>query len=194
VDSELEGSAQGIRAVKISLVALGVTALLQVGVVAISGSVALLADTVHNFSDALTAVPLWIAFVLSRRAASRRYTYGYGRMEDLAGLFVVTMIALSAVIAGWEAIDRLLHPAPAGVLRVVMTVVVMTVVVMTAVPMTDELVVRVVVADRGVLVVFGHVSLRRRCCRELWRGRHCGSGGGRGPRVRRVRRCGWRRR
>ena len=112
VDSALEASAQGIRAVKISLVALGVTAILQLIVVAISGSVALLADTIHNFSDALTAVPLWIAFVLSRRAASRRYTYGYGRMEDLAGLFVVAMIALSAVIAGWEAINRLIHPSP----------------------------------------------------------------------------------
>jgi cation diffusion facilitator family transporter len=112
VDSALEGSAQGIRAVKISLVALGITALLQLLVVAVSGSVALLADTIHNFSDALTAVPLWIAFVLSRRAASRRYTYGYGRVEDLAGLFVVAMIALSAVIAGWEAIARLIHPAP----------------------------------------------------------------------------------
>ena len=99
----LEASTQGIRAVKISLVALGVTALLQVVVVAISGSVALLADTIHNFSDALTAVPLWIAFVLSRRAASRRYTYGFGRVEDLAGLFIVAMIALSAVLAGWEA-------------------------------------------------------------------------------------------
>ena len=112
VDSALEGSSQGIRAVKISLVALGVTALLQVLVVMISGSVALLADTIHNFSDALTAVPLWIAFVLSRRVASRRYTYGLGRAEDLAGLFVVAMIALSAVIAGWEAIDRLLNPSP----------------------------------------------------------------------------------
>ncbi|WP_447151496.1 cation diffusion facilitator family transporter [Nakamurella sp. GG22] len=112
VDSELEGSAHGIRAVKISLVALGVTAMLQLAVVAISGSVALLADTVHNFSDALTAIPLWIAFALTRRRASRRYTYGYGRAEDLAGLFIVAMIALSAVIAGWEAIRRLIDPAP----------------------------------------------------------------------------------
>ena len=112
VDSELEGSAHGIRAVKISLVALGITAVLQLAVVAVSGSVALLADTVHNFSDALTAIPLWIAFALSRRAASRRYTYGYGRAEDLAGLFIVAMIALSAVIAGWEAIRRLINPAP----------------------------------------------------------------------------------
>ena len=112
VDSALEASARGIRAVKISLVALAITALLQGLVVSISGSVALLADTIHNFSDALTAVPLWIAFVLSRRAATRRYTYGYGRMEDLAGLFVIAMIALSAVIAGWVAVDRLIHPSP----------------------------------------------------------------------------------
>lgn len=112
VDDELEGSAQGIRAVKISLLVLGATALLQGLIVLGSGSVALLADTVHNVSDALTAVPLWIAFALSRRAASGRYTYGYGRAEDLAGLFVVAMIAISAVVTGWQAIDRLLHPQP----------------------------------------------------------------------------------
>jgi Co/Zn/Cd efflux system component len=79
LDSVLEASAEGIRAVKISLVALGVTAVMQLVVVLITGSVALLADTIHNFSDALTAIPLWIAFVLSRRTANRRYTYGYGR-------------------------------------------------------------------------------------------------------------------
>ena len=112
VDSALEGSSQGIRAVKISLIVLGVTALLQLLVVAASGSVALLADSVHNVADALTAVPLWIAFVLSRRAASQRYTYGFGRVEDLAGLFVIAMIALSAVVAGWEAISRLVNPTP----------------------------------------------------------------------------------
>ena len=112
VDSALESSAEGIRALKISLVALGITALLQGVVVAISGSAALLADTIHNFSDALTAVPLWIAFVLGRRAATRSYTYGYGRAEDLAGVFVVAMIALSAVVAGYESIHRLVDPKP----------------------------------------------------------------------------------
>jgi hypothetical protein len=114
MDRALESSTRGVRAVKISLVGLGVTAVLQLLVVSISGSVALLADTVHNFSDALTAVPLGIAFVIGRRAATRRYTYGYGRAEDLAGLFVIAMIALSAVIAGWEAIDRLLNPTPSA--------------------------------------------------------------------------------
>ncbi|GAB3301751.1 cation diffusion facilitator family transporter [Geodermatophilus aquaeductus] len=112
VDPALESSAQGIRAVKISLVALGVTAALQALVVAASGSVALLADTVHNLADAMTAVPLWIAFALGRRAADRRYTYGYGRAEDLAGLFVVVVIALSAVFAGVEAVRRLTDPQP----------------------------------------------------------------------------------
>jgi cation diffusion facilitator family transporter len=112
VDSALESSAAGIRAVKISLVALGVTAVAQIAIVVVSGSIALAADTIHNFSDALTAVPLWIAFALSTKAATRRYTYGYGRVEDLAGLFVVAMITLSAIIAGYEAIDRLIHPQP----------------------------------------------------------------------------------
>ncbi len=114
VDAALESSRQGIRAVKVSLVALGVTALLQLLVVAASGSVALLADTVHNFSDALTAVPLWVAFALAGRAASRRYTYGLGRVEDAAGLFIVAMIALSAVVAGWQSLDRLLNPVAVG--------------------------------------------------------------------------------
>jgi cation diffusion facilitator family transporter len=112
VDPALESSAHGIRAVKISLVVLAVTAALQLLVVAASGSVALLADTIHNFSDALTALPLWVAFAVGRRAANRRYTYGYGRAEDLAGLFIVGMIALSAIIAGFEAVRRLIDPVP----------------------------------------------------------------------------------
>jgi len=110
-DSALESSSKGIRAVKISLVALLVTAVLQLLIVFQTGSTALLADTIHNFSDALTSVPLWIAFVVGRRAANRRYTYGYGRAEDLAGLFVVVMIALSAVLVGWASIQRLFEPA-----------------------------------------------------------------------------------
>lgn len=112
VDSALEASAEGIRALKISLVVLLATAVAQAFVVVLTGSVALLADTVHNFSDALTALPLWVAFVLGRRASSRRYTYGYGRAEDLAGVFIVAMIALSAVVAGITAVRRLFDPQP----------------------------------------------------------------------------------
>ena len=112
VDPALEASTEGIRAVKISLAGLGVTAVAQLIVVLITGSVALLADTIHNFSDALTAIPLWVAFVLSRRAANRRYTYGYGRAEDLAGVFIVAMIALSSIVAAYESIRRLIDPQP----------------------------------------------------------------------------------
>lgn len=112
IDDAMESSIQGIRALKISLFILLATTILQFVVVAISGSVALLADTIHNFSDALTAVPLWIAFVLGRRAANRRYTFGYGRAEDLAGLFIVVVVALSAVLAAWQSIDRLINPQP----------------------------------------------------------------------------------
>ncbi|HWS94345.1 MAG TPA: cation diffusion facilitator family transporter [Mycobacterium sp.] len=110
MDEALASSVAGMRAVKVSLVGLGTTAAFQVAIVVLSGSVALAADTIHNFSDALTAVPLWIAFVLGRRAATRRYNYGFGRAEDLAGLFVVAMIALSAIVAGYEAVTRLIHP------------------------------------------------------------------------------------
>jgi cation diffusion facilitator family transporter len=80
--------------------------------VLVSSSVALLADTIHNFSDALTAVPLWVAFLLGRRAATRRYPYGFGRAEDLAGLFIVAVVALSAVVAAVQSIERLLNPLP----------------------------------------------------------------------------------
>ncbi len=112
VDEAMESSAEGIRAVKVSLLGLGATSLFQLAIVLISGSVALLADTVHNFSDALTAVPLWIAFLLGRRAATRTYTFGFGRAEDLAGLFIVAMIALSAVIAAVESVHRFFAPQP----------------------------------------------------------------------------------
>ena len=112
LDTALESSARGIRAVKISFAALMATTVLQTAVIVASGSVALLADTIHNFSDALTAIPLFIAFRLARRSPTRRYTYGYGRAEDIAGLFVILMITLSAIIAAVEAVRRLVAPQP----------------------------------------------------------------------------------
>src|SRR5258706_1803736 len=111
VDPAMESSVEGIRALWISLLVLGVTAVLQAVVAAWSGSVALLGDTLHNVADALTAVPLGVAFLLGRRAANRRYTYGYGRAEDLAGIAIVLTITASAGFAAYEAIDRLFHPA-----------------------------------------------------------------------------------
>lgn len=112
VDDALTASGHGIRAVRVSLTGLGLTAVLQLVIAVLSGSVALLADTVHNFSDALTAVPLWIAFVLGRCAPTRSYPSGFGRAEDLAGLFIVAMIALSAVVAGYESVRRFVEPQP----------------------------------------------------------------------------------
>jgi cation diffusion facilitator family transporter len=110
VDETLEADADGRRALLLSLLILAVTAAIQAAVVLLSGSVALLGDTLHNVADALTAVPLLIAFRLARRPATKRYTYGYGRAEDLGGLFVIAMITLSSVLAAGEAIDRLIHP------------------------------------------------------------------------------------
>ncbi|MEV5874868.1 cation diffusion facilitator family transporter [Streptomyces sp. NPDC052101] len=112
LDPAMESSARGMRALWVSLGVLGGTSLAQAAVVAVSGSVALLGDTVHNAADALTAVPLGIAFVLGRRAATRRFTYGYGRAEDLAGLVIVLTIAASAAFAAWAAMGRLLDPRP----------------------------------------------------------------------------------
>ena len=112
VDTALEESERGLWALKISLVGLGLTAAIQLVIVLVSGSVGLLADTIHNASDALTAIPLGIAFVLGKRPATRRYTYGYGRAEDVAGVAIVVMIFLSALVAAYESILKLLHPQP----------------------------------------------------------------------------------
>ena len=102
----------GIRAVKISLLVLFITALFQLGVAFSSGSVALLADTIHNFADALTAIPLWLAFSLSRRLRNSRYTYGYGRAEDLAGAAIVALIFFSALEVFSQSIHKIVQPVP----------------------------------------------------------------------------------
>jgi cation diffusion facilitator family transporter len=114
IDSVMESSHEGIRALWISLLGLGATALLQLLVYLWSGSVALLGDTLHNLADALTAIPLGVAFLIGRRAATRRYTYGFGRAEDLAGIAIVLVIAASSAGAGYEAVRRLLQPAAVG--------------------------------------------------------------------------------
>jgi cation diffusion facilitator family transporter len=116
VDSALESDARGIRALKVSLVALLLTGAIQLVVVLATNSVALFSDTLHNFADALTALPIWLAFILARRPPTRRFSYGYGRAEDLAGVVVLLFIAGSAVLAAYEAIDRLLHPAEVSLL------------------------------------------------------------------------------
>src|SRR5918994_2710841 len=112
VDDALESNERGIWALKLSLAGLGATALFQVVIVVFSGSTALLADTIHNFGDAATSIPLWIAFALQRRARSRRFTYGFGRAEDLAGVLIVGLIFFSACVAGYESIRKLIDPPP----------------------------------------------------------------------------------
>jgi len=112
VDPSLTTSERGVWALKWSFIILAVTAALQLAVVFISGSVALLADMIHNVGDATTAIPLWFAFVLARRKPSKTFTYGLGRVEDLAGILIVLIILASAIVAGYEAIDRLVHPQP----------------------------------------------------------------------------------
>jgi len=110
IDPTIATTSRGIWAIKWSFIMLGATAVFQLVIVYFSGSVALLADTIHNVGDAGTAIPLWIAFVLVRRKPSLRFTYGLGRVEDLAGVVIVGIILFSAIVAGWESIDRLLFP------------------------------------------------------------------------------------
>lgn len=116
VDPTVATTTRGIFAIKWSFVILAVTAGLQMVVVAVSGSVALLADTIHNVGDATTAIPLWIAFLLARRKPTARFPFGLGRVEDLAGLAIVLVILVSALVAGYEAIDRFFHPREVGAL------------------------------------------------------------------------------
>lgn len=110
IDADLAESREGVRVLMISLVLLGITAIAQAVVVYYTSSVALLADTVHNFGDALTAIPLAIAFVLSRRPPSQRFPHGLGRTEDLAGVMIVVLIGFSGVFALYQSIDRLFNP------------------------------------------------------------------------------------
>ncbi|OGE24486.1 MAG: cation transporter [Candidatus Dadabacteria bacterium RBG_19FT_COMBO_40_33] len=110
IDPSIVSNKRGIWAIKWSFIGLFLTALLQIVVVLFSGSVALLADTIHNFGDAATAIPLWVAFALARLKPSKRFPYGLGRIEDIAGVVIVLIILSSAILAGYEAIDRLIHP------------------------------------------------------------------------------------
>lgn len=110
IAAALTATDDGVRALKVSLAVLAVTASLQLVVVVASGSVALLSDTIHNFADALTALPLGVAFWIGRRPPNERYNYGYGRAEDLAGIAIVVVMTASSVLAAWEAVDRLAHP------------------------------------------------------------------------------------
>ena len=104
--------AAGIRTVWLALAALAITSLIQIFIVLWSGSVALLADTMHNIGDGLNSIPLLIAFYLARRVATRRYTYGFGRAEDVAGIFIVLSIAISAGLIFWESFQKFINPQP----------------------------------------------------------------------------------
>ena len=112
VDRALEDSHLGERVTKQTLVLKLAGAGVQLGIVAISGSLALMADMIHSFADASTTIPLWIAFVLGRREASSRFPHGYRRAEDLAGVFIVLVIMVTSVLVIWESTQRLRAPTP----------------------------------------------------------------------------------
>ncbi|MHB9019793.1 MAG: cation diffusion facilitator family transporter [Minisyncoccota bacterium] len=112
IDPSIVSTQKGLWAVKWSFIGLMATFIIQVVIVFYTGSVALLADTIHNLGDAVTAIPLGIAFLFALKKPSKKFTYGYGRVEDLAGVIIVLIILFSAIVAGYESIDRILHPRP----------------------------------------------------------------------------------
>jgi divalent metal cation (Fe/Co/Zn/Cd) transporter len=103
---------RGLWALKWSGMGLRITAGMQLVVAALSGSMALLADTLHNFGDATMALSLWVAFLPTQSNPTPRFTYGLGRTKDLVGMAIVLIMALSSPVAGYEAITRLIHPQP----------------------------------------------------------------------------------
>ncbi len=110
IQSADESSEEGIRAAWIGLAGMMATAVAQVVIVALSGSIALLADTIHNLGHAATTIPLIVAFRMGRWRATKRYTYGYRRAEDLVGLFIGLIILVSAAVIIWESVDALINP------------------------------------------------------------------------------------
>ena len=112
IDPSIVSTKKGLWAVKWSFIGLMITFVIQAIIVIYTGSVALLADTIHNLGDAVTAIPLGIAFLFALKKPSKKFTYGYGRVEDLAGVIIVLIILFSAIVAGYESIDRIIHPHP----------------------------------------------------------------------------------
>lgn len=107
VNADLYGNKAGLRAVQLSTAGMFLVAMIQFVIAAIDGSAGLFADALHNLGDVLTTVALWIAFAFASRAANQRYTYGYSRAEDLAGVFIVLVIIASAVAGAVESIFKL---------------------------------------------------------------------------------------
>ena len=111
-DQAFRENEEGIRTIWLALAILLFTAVAQMLIDYFSGSVSLFADTAHNIGDGLNSIPLLIAFYLARRIPTRRYTYGFGRAEDVAGILIVISIAISAVIVFYQAFQRLINPQP----------------------------------------------------------------------------------
>lgn len=112
VDDVMESHERGFWATKWALVSLAITTAIQLVIVYFSGSTALFADTIHNLGDGANSIPLLVAFWLQQRGRSRTFTYGFGRTEDVAGVIIVALIAVSAVVAGYESVRKIIDPQP----------------------------------------------------------------------------------
>lgn len=106
-----DSTREGLRVVAIATAGMFVVAAVEFGFFAVSQSAGLLSDALHNLGDVLTTIAIWVAFLVARRPATRRYTYGYSRAEDLAGAFITVVIVASAGLAAWESYRRLITNA-----------------------------------------------------------------------------------